>query len=90
MAALQKVYVRMTKYLMCIYLEHMCIFVQNMKFLCITMWLGGLYTNNANDNTDDNANDDDGQSMIVSGLWFVNQMSQNAWNWYQWKFGVVF
>ena len=44
----------------------MYIFTPNMKFLCLTMWLGGLYTNN--DNTNANAdNDDDGQSIVILG-----------------------
>ena len=36
-----------------------------MKFLCLTIWLGGLYTD-YDANTHHNANDG-GQSMIVSG-----------------------
>ena len=38
----------------------MYIFTPNMKFLCLTMWLGGLYTDNDDDaNTD--ANNDVGR-----------------------------
>ena len=43
-----------------------------MKFLCLTMWLGGLYTDDTNTNADADTNanadsdtDNDGQSMIV-------------------------
>ena len=48
----------MTKYLMCKYWGHMCIFIPNMKFLSSILWLGGLCTdtNDANDNTDDTNN----------------------------------
>ena len=38
----------------------MYIFTSKMKLLCLTMWLGGLYTD------DDADTDIDGQSMIVS------------------------
>ena len=39
----------MTKYLMCIYWGHICIFISNMKFLSLIQWLGGLCTDaNAN------------------------------------------
>ena len=34
----------MTKYLMCIYWGHICIFIPNMKFLSWILWLGGLCT----------------------------------------------
>ena len=48
----------MTKYLMCIYWGHICIFISNMKFLSLILWLGGLCTD-ADDNTDaNNANAD--------------------------------
>ena len=26
--------------------QHVCIFVPNMKFLCLNLWLGGPYTDN--------------------------------------------
>ena len=61
-----------------------------MKFLCLTMWLGGLYTDNdtdANTNTDtDSDTDNDGQSMIVWALRLINQMSQK---WKQNPKGVI-
>ena len=47
------------------------IYTKNMKFLCLTMWLGGLYTDNdtnANADTDTDSDTDpnnDGQRMIV-------------------------
>ena len=47
----------MTKYLMCLYWGHRCIFILNMKFLSLILWLGGLCTD-AND-ADDDANDTD-------------------------------
>ena len=50
----KKLQIRITKYLMCTYGG---ISVQNMKFLCLNLWLGEVCT--------DDANDDDGQSMIV-------------------------
>ena len=58
----------------------MYIFTPNMKFLSLTMWLRGLYTDNDTD-ADTNTNSDtdpdkDGQSMIVKALWLINQMSQ--------------
>ena len=34
----------MTKYLMCIHWGHICIFISNMKFLSLFLWLGGLCT----------------------------------------------
>ena len=42
--------------MLCIYSGHVYIFTPNMKFLCLTMWQGGLYTDN---NDTDNDNDDD-------------------------------
>ena len=46
----------MTKYLMCIYWGHICIFISNMKFLSLILWLGGLCTdaNNADNPDTDN------------------------------------
>ena len=52
MAAIKKLQVRITKYLMCIHGRHRCIYVPNMKFLCLTQWLGEV-------SDDTNANDDD-------------------------------
>ena len=34
---------------MCIYQGHVYIFTLNMKFLCLAMWLGGLYIDNNTD-----------------------------------------
>ena len=48
----------MTKYLMCIYWGHICIFIPNIKFLSWILWLGGLCTD-ANDTDDVNADDAD-------------------------------
>ena len=31
----------------------------NMKFLCLTCWLGGVHTDNTSDNDANDANDDD-------------------------------
>ena len=42
----------------------MCICVPNMKFVCLTLWQGEVYTNNDDANANDNANND-GQSMIA-------------------------
>ena len=48
---------------------HMCICIPNMKFLCLTLCQEGECTDDADANNDaadaTNANDDDGQSMIV-------------------------
>ena len=41
---------------MYIYCGYICIFMSNMKFLSLTLWLGGLCTD-ANDASDANAND---------------------------------
>ena len=43
----------MPKYLICIYWGHMCIFISNMKFLSLILWLGGLCTD-ADDTDNDN------------------------------------
>ena len=49
----------MTKYLMCIYWGHVCIFIPNMKFLSSILWLGGLCTDADDAEDDTNANDTD-------------------------------
>ena len=46
----------------------MYIFTQNIKFLCLTTYLGGLYTDNDDAGVDANTDNDynnDGQSMIA-------------------------
>ena len=48
----------MTKYLMCIYWGHICIFTSNMKFLSLILWLGGLCTDADNGNANDADNTD--------------------------------
>ena len=48
---------------MCIYKGHVYIFTPNIKFLFLTMWLGGRYTDNYS-NADSDTNNDR-QSMIV-------------------------
>ena len=40
--------VKITKYLMCIYWGHTGIFVPKIKFLCLTLWLGRVCTDDAN------------------------------------------
>ena len=51
----------MTKYLMYNYQrQYVHIYTKHMKFLCLTMWPGGPYTTNTDDNVDD-----DGQSMTA-------------------------
>ena len=60
---LKNLYVRITKYLTCIYYGRIGILILNMKFLCVTLWLEDVYT----DDDDTNANDDNAQSMIVKG-----------------------
>ena len=53
----------MTKYLMCIYWGNICIFISNMKFLSLILWLEGLCTdadgNSDANNANANANADD-------------------------------
>ena len=47
-----------SKKLMCIYWGHICIFISNMKFLSLILWLEGLCTdanNTGNDDTDNYA-----------------------------------
>ena len=59
----------MTKYLMCIYWGHICIFISNTKFLSLILWLGGLCTDTNADNADADAPTPitmhDGQIMIT-------------------------
>ena len=62
-AAIYKLLVRITKYLICIYGGHMCICIPNMKFLCLTLCQGEVCTDDAN--ADNDANADDRQRMIV-------------------------
>ena len=49
---------------MYIYQQHNCIRVPNMKFICLTLWLGEVCTDA---NADDANTDNDAQSMIVQG-----------------------
>ena len=49
---------------MCIYKEHMGIFIPNMKFLCLTLWLRGVCTDNT---SDDDANNDDANDDNARG-----------------------
>ena len=51
---------------MCIYGGHMCICIQNIKFVCLTLCQGEVCTDDTNADDDANANNDR-QSMIVSG-----------------------
>ena len=44
MAAIEKLHVRTTKCLMCIFGGHMCIIIPNMKFVSLTLWLGEVCT----------------------------------------------
>ena len=41
-----------------------------MKFVRLTIWLGGLYTDNDAD-SDTDSNTDDGQSMITGSGWYT-------------------
>ena len=50
----KKLQVRIIKYLMCIYRGHRCIWVPNMKLLCLILWLGEVCTDD-----DTNADNDD-------------------------------
>ena len=47
MAASRKVYIILTKYLMCISRGHYVIYLQNMKFELSMLWPGGVYTDAA-------------------------------------------
>ena len=55
----------MTKCFMCIYKRRVGISVPNMKFLCLILWLGWVCTDDVN--TDDAADAEGAQSMIVYG-----------------------
>ena len=63
--------IRITKYLMCIYRGHMRICIPRIKFLCLTLCQGEVYTD---DDNDDDANDD-GQFTIVFGS-FVDKPNE--------------
>ena len=66
MAVIQTLRIRITKYLMGIYGGHMCICLPNMKFLCLTLCQGQVCTDDADTNTNDDANTNDNrQCMIV-------------------------
>ena len=41
MTAIWKLQVKISKYFICIYQGHMDTIIPNMKFLCLTLWLGG-------------------------------------------------
>ena len=45
--------------LMCIYWGHMYIFISNMRFLSLILWLGGLCTDANADNADNTDTDED-------------------------------
>ena len=69
MAAIQKLPVRITKYLMCVHKGHMCICISNVKFSYVTLCQGQVCTDNdaaANANADTDANNNR-QSMIGKG-----------------------
>ena len=53
-----KLQVRITKYLMCTYEGHRCTCVPNMKFVCLTLWLGEVCTDGTNADANINANTD--------------------------------
>ena len=53
MAAIQKLQVRIIKYLMCIYGGHMCICIPNTKFLYLTLGQGKVCTDDNDDANDD-------------------------------------
>ena len=77
MAAISKLQVRITKYLMCIYGGHMCICTANMKFLCLTLWQREMCI----DDDDANANANNARWTkhdCIKALWFINQMSQKC------------
>ena len=66
----------MTKYLMCIYWGHTCIFIPNIKFLSWILWLGGLCTDADNADTDDanstDTNDADDADNTHNYAWRTN------------------
>ena len=55
----------MAKYLKCMYQGYRCLSVLNVMLLCLTLWLGGVCTDN-DTKDDDEANDGDTQGMIES------------------------
>ena len=60
MAAIQKLQVRITKYLMCIYGVHIYICIPNMNFLCLTLCQGEVCTG-----TNADANDEDTEQQCM-------------------------
>ena len=62
MTAIYKLHVRITKYLMCMYGGYRYICVPNMKFVCLTLWLGEVCTEATTEDANaDNTNTDDAQ-----------------------------
>ena len=52
-----KLQVKMSKYLVCICMSHIC--APNMKCLCLNLWLGEVCTDDTNDDANTDTNDDD-------------------------------
>ena len=75
MVAIQKLQVRITKYLMYMYERHRCICIPNMKFLCLNLWLEEVCSDDAN--ADNETNDDDTRRTKYD--WLISQMSQKLY-----------
>ena len=50
-------------------IRHMCIFVQNVNFLCVTRCLEGLCTDDGNANANDTNDDDKAYFYMFSGIY---------------------
>ena len=59
----------------------MCIYAQDMKFLWSNLLLGGLSTDDANDN-DDNNNDTGHHTVIFSGVLNLSCLVNKEWTMY--------
>ena len=50
-------------------------FIQNIKYLCLTSWLGGLSTNNDDHNNTEHQTD---KARFYKAHWLTNQMNQKV------------
>ena len=57
-------------------MEHVFIFVPDMKFLCPTLWLGGLSTDKENDDNNKNTGHTMDKARLYQIILYISQMSQ--------------